>query len=91
MNQGGTKEGSGQRGGASIHHLPVRLSDGVYFRYWAFLLVARVPLFIREGGENVSGNGSLSKCLLSGVSAPPRRRGSDADVTGSCRRLRSER
>lgn len=42
------------RRGASIHHYSVCLSDGVYFRYKALLLVARVPLFIRESRQNLS-------------------------------------
>lgn len=42
------------RRGASIHHFSVCLSDGVYFRNKALLLVARVPLFIRKSRQNLS-------------------------------------
>lgn len=61
----------------SISHFCVCLSDGIYFQYKAILLVARVPLFSREGGQNLSKektgwgrNEGHSKCFLCGTSAP---------------------
>lgn len=84
MNQGGTKEGSGLRGGASIHHLSVCLSNGVYFRYKEFLFVVRVPLFIRGEGGGGEPQRERQPLQMSPLGSP-RRRSSDADVTGVCK------
>lgn len=69
----------------SIRHF---LSAGVYFQYRAILLVARVPLFNRQGGQNLRRQEKKKKKivetvgeeratpnvhLLSTEKAPPRR------------------